>query len=390
MTTITRRSALTLLTVAPAVLKSFASPPQTSASTLFLGTYTDPVGAMPGAKGVYSSLWNAATGEISSIELAAETPNPTFLARSPVRPNLLFAVNELSGKQDGTVSAFARKPGQTALASLQSLNIVNSGGSGPCHLALDHTGRALFVANYGGGSVSSFKVSTEGLSEAVSVVRFTGSSIDPGRQTTPHTHCVLLSPDNRFLLVNDLGLDRIMVFEVDPAAANLIPAATPYFTAKPGAGPRHSLFHPNGRWVYSVNELNSTIDLLDWDSTHGVLSFKETISSLPANARTQKNAPAELAIDRAGKFLYVSNRFHNSIGVFAIAGKTGALTPVEDIPCGGKIPRDFVLDPTEQWLLVANQDSRNIVVFKRNSATGKLTATGKSYTLDATVCLLFA
>ncbi len=386
MSSITRRSALSFLATAPIALRSFAATQTAHPTQLLIGTYTDPVGKTPGAKGIYSAPWSSATGVIGELEVVSTTPDPTFLALSPTT-GMLFAVNELSGSGDGKVSAFARKPGQT---QLQPLNVVDSGGNGPCHLAVDKTGRALFVANYGGGSVSAYKVSNTGLSEPVSTLRFSGHGAIAGQQGAPHTHCVRFSPDNRFLLVNDLGLDRIMVFHVDPAAATLTPAATPFFTAAPGAGPRHSIFHPRGKWVYSGNEINSTVDILGWNSKTGELTHKGTISSLPEDARGKRSALAELVIDPAGKFLYVSNRFHDSIGVFAINQKDGLLTPVQDMPCGGKTPRHFTMDPTGRWVIVANQDSRNIVVFERDHVSGKLTDTGRSTVLDAPVCILFA
>ncbi len=384
MTIITRRSALSSLAVAPAALRALAATHAARASRLYIGTYTDPVGASPGAKGIYTCPWDPATGVLGELTLAAASPNATFLALSPKLPGRLFAVNELGNDQTGTVSSF------TGSTTLQPLNVVTSAGRGPCHLAPDHTGRALFVADYAGGIVSSFQITPRGLSDAVSVIPFTGHGTDPDRQTAAHTHCVLLSPDNRFLLVNDLGVDRIMVYHVDPATARLTPAAKPFYEATPGSGPRHATFHPRRPWVYSVNELNSTIDLLDWTKATGALTHKATISSLPSGARSQKNAPAELTVDVTGKFLYVSNRFHDSIGVFAINPKDGTLTLIEDTPCGGKTPRHCALDPTNRWLLVANQDSQNIVVFERNYTTGKLIPTGRTYPLNAPVCILFA
>lgn len=355
-----------------------------ASTRLYVGTYTHAAGGENGSKGIYTCTWDPAKGELGPMEVAAETPDPTFLAMSPAMPELFFAVNEL-GTGDGKVSAFRRKG-----AALDPLNVVGSGGNGPCHLALDRTGKALFVANYGGGSVSSYQVSGAGVSEPVATIPFSGHSVDPDRQAAAHTHCVLLSPDNRFLLVNDLGLDRIMVYGVDPVTAKLTPAAEPYFSAKPGAGPRHSIFHPNGRWVYSVNELGSTIDQLAWDKAAGGLKQGQTVSTLPAASVGEKNSPAELAIDGKGKFLYVSNRFHDSIGVFAIDGKTGALKWVQDVPSGGKVPRHFALDPTEKWVLVGHQETGNVVVFARDGRTGMLTATGRSYPCVGAVCLVFA
>lgn len=383
---LTRRSALSLFAVAPAALRSLAAAQSIEPTRLYIGTYTDPAGTTPGGKGIYTCTWSASDGTLGAFELAAATPDPSFLAFSPIEPNRLFAVNEKNGPAD-SISSFIIKPGKVELAVR---NVVSSGASGPCHLALDHTGRALFVADYAGGCLTSYKVVRAGLSGPVTAHHFTGHSIDPERQATAHTHCVLLSPDNRFLLVNDLGLDRIMVFHVHAATATLTPAATPFWTATPGSGPRHSIFHPNGRWVYSANEINSTIDLLDWNSSTGALIHNATFSSLPPYARKQNNAPAELVIDTSGKFLYISNRFHDSIGVFAIDQSAGTLVPVQDIPCGGKNCRHFTIDPTGRWVLVGNQDSRNIAVFERNHSTGMLKATGRSYLLDAPACILFA
>ena len=387
MMMITRRTALSLMAAAPATLRAIASTHTAPATRLYIGTYTDPVGASPGAKGIYTCSWDPATGSLGAFEVVSATLNPTFLAQSPKLPGRLFAVNELGQDQIGTVTSFTRKPGTLGLATL---NVVSSGGKGPCHLAIDHTGRSLYVANYSGGVLTSFKVTPTGLSEAVSVLPFSGHGDNPERQSAAHTHCVLLSPDNRFLLVNDLGIDRIMIYHVDPATAVLTPAAQPFWQASPASGPRHAIFHPHGRWVYSANELNSTIDLLEWEKKAGKLTHKATISSLPLEARSQKNAPAEIAIDAAGKFLYISNRFHDSIGVFAIDQKSGELSPVQDMACGGKTPRHFNLDPTGRWVVVANQDSRNVVVFERDQSTGKLTPSGKSYELNAPVCLVFA
>jgi 6-phosphogluconolactonase len=400
--TLTRRSALSLLAAAPIALRAQAGAQPVSASKLYIGTYTDPVtdavGTTPGAKGIYTCSWNAATGTLGPFELIAATPDPSFLTFSPRHPNMLYAVNELPDPKNGAVSAFAIIPGTPRL---ERRSFLTTGGSSPCHLAFDHTGRVLFAANYYGGSLASYKVNAQGRLEPVTVHRFSGHSIDPDRQTTAHTHCSLFSPDNRFLLVNDLGLDRIMVFHVDTATAKLTPASTPFYSATPGAGPRHTIFHPNGRWVYSTNELNSTIDRFDWTSADGLLAHKATVSSLPPAAQRRNsslppaarqidNAPAELATDAEGKFLYVSNRFHDSIAVFTIDPQDGSLIFMQDIPCGGKTPRFFAIDPSGRWLLVANQDSRNIVVFECDHANGTLKATGASYLLDAPVCILFA
>ncbi len=382
---LTRRSVIPLLAAGPAALRAYAAlKPQ--AERLYIGTYTSPAGAIPGGEGIYTATFNPATGELTPPTLAAATPDPTFLALSPNAPARLYAVNELGGGKPGTVTAFTRND---ATGALTALNTVPAGGKGPCHVATEHTGRAVFVANYPGGSISSYTVTSEGLSSPVATIQYTGSGPKP-EQASPHAHCVDVSPDNRFLVVSDLGTDRLLTYHLDPASAELIPAATPLVTVTPGSGPRHTLFHPNGKWLYSLNELSSTVDLFEWTAATGSLTFKATASTLPEEARGKKNSTAELAFSPDGRFLYVSNRFHDSIAVFSVDHDHGTLASIQDIPCGGKVPRSFTLNPSGSWLLVANQDTANIAIFARNAQTGILTPTGRSYAVNRPVCLLFA
>ncbi len=381
----TRRSVISLLAAAPATLRSFAAAPVKS-SRLYIGTYTSPAGAIAGAKGIYAATFNPLTGELTQPKLAATTPDPTFLAVSPDASARLYAVNELSGGKPGTVTTFKRNDDA---GTLIPLNTVDAGGEGPCHVTTDHTGRAVFAANYPGGSISSFRVTPEGLSAPVSTFKYTGTGPKP-EQASPHGHCVRISPDNRFLLVSDLGTDRILIYHLRVATAELTPAAVPFITVATGSGPRHTLFHPNGRWLYSLNELGSTVDLFEWAGATGTLTQKFTISTLPQEARGKKNNAAELAFSPDGHFLYVSNRFHDSIAAFAVLPTTGELTMIQDIACGGRVPRSFTIDPTGRWLLVANESTASIDVFSRNGKTGLLTAAARSYTVNRPVCLLFA
>ncbi|HEY0263295.1 MAG TPA: lactonase family protein [Granulicella sp.] len=372
---LTRRDALALLAAAPSALR--ALPSSGRLLRLYVGTYTEPNEFHHVfSKGLYTCTFDPDTGALSPFQLAAACPDPSFLAFSP-RTRQLFTTNE-RGEGDGSITVFAL----ASEASPKKLNIVPSGGEGPCHIALNRTGGALFAANYNSGTLSSFRVGPRGLSGPVSNIRLTA----PG--AAAHTHCVLPSPDNRFLLVNDLGLDRIFVFHLDAKTATLTPAATPFWSAAPGSGPRHSAFHPGGRWVYSLNETSSTLDHLEWKD--GSLTHQGTVSTLPASAQGARNAPAELLIEPSGRFLYLTNRFHDSIAVFSLDPEQGSPKLLQDISSNGSSPRHLALDPSGRWLLVANSDGDgSITVLARDPQTGLLTATNRSYPLHAAACLLF-
>ena len=354
----------------------------------FIGGYTD-----QGSKslGVYSYRWNAHKGELTALGLAAATPNPSFLAIAKDRSSL-YAVNEVDnfqGAKDGSVSAFAVDQ-QTGKLTLR--NVVSSGGDGPCNINLDHTGHVLFVANYGGGSATTYKVLADGrLSAPAANIHYEGHGFDPKkRQETPHAHCVTASPDNRYLLVNDLGLDRIHVYHLDAATAKVMPNTPPAYVGAQQSGPRSFMFHPNGRLAYSTNELSNSLDALQWDAAKGILTRVQNISTLPAG-EGEGNSAAGVAVDAEGKFVYASNRGpDNSIAVFAIDGDSGKLTLVQHIESGGKIPRHFAIDPSGNWIVVAHQGSHTLVVFARDKATGKLSPTGRVYPIDWPTCVLFA
>lgn len=346
---------------------------------IFVGCYTK-----KSSRGIYAYRWMPMSGEMVEIGLAAETSNPSFLALAPGRKDL-YCVNE-NGGSPGTVSGFLIAP---LTGKLRHKNTVPSGGSGPCNLTVDHTDQALFVANYNSGSVSSYQIQADGsLSEPVSDIYFPGGSVNPERQKTAHTHCTTVSPDNRYLLVNDLGLDRIMVFRFDPKTAKLTPNNPPYYSAIPGSGPRNLTFHPNGKWAYSVNEIVSTIDGLNWDSSKGTLTRFQNISTLPMDHENPTDA-ATIAVHPNGRFLYASNRGDDSITAFSIEPGNGRLTLMQRISCGGNTPRHFAIDPGGKWVVVANQDSANLVVLRCNPHTGRLSSTGRQYPLDSPVCVLF-
>ena len=344
----------------------------------YIGTYTG-----KGSQGIYVYRFNTASGEMTPLGLAAEIPNPSFLA---VHPNghLLYAVSEEG--DTGAVSAFSidRSTGKLAL-----LNNAPSVGAGPCHVTVDRTGKCVLIANYGSGSVAAFPVRDDGkLGEASSFVQHKGSSVDKERQEGPHAHSVNLSPDNRFAFAADLGLDQVLVYRFDAARGTLTPNEPPYGLVKPGAGPRHFSFHPNGRFAYVINEMHNTVTAFAYDAARGALTEIQTVTTLPADFRGE-NSTAEVVVHPSGKFLYGSNRGHDSIAVFAVDPAKGTLTPIERTPVKGKEPRNFAVDPTGGWLIAANHRSDNLVVFRIDKKTGRLTPTGQEFKVSSPVCVRF-
>jgi 6-phosphogluconolactonase len=329
------------------------------------------------SKGIYAYRFQPSSGKITPIGLAAETPYPSWIGVDP-KLRYLYAANENEFKPEpgkpSNISAFAmdRKTGQLTL-----LNRASAVGRGPCHLSVDRTGRALMLANYGSGSVAVLPIQPDGrLGEATAFVQHKGSSADPKRQAGPHAHCILPSPNNRFILAADLGLDQVLVYRFDPAKGTLTPNDPPAGKVAPGAGARHFAFHPNGRYVYVVAEMANTVTTFSFQANRGVMAELQTVPTLPKDF-TGRSSSAEIVVDRAGKFLYSSNRGHDSIAVFAIDSKKGTLTPVEHVPTQGKTPRNFAIDPTGAYLFAANQDSHSIVLFRVDPKTGRLTPAGQ-------------
>jgi 6-phosphogluconolactonase len=350
---------------------------------LLVGTQT---AATSTSKGIYAYSFEAATGEMQQIGLAAESDNPTFLVLSS-DGKIVYSVNEsrqFEGKNGGSVSSFildSKKP------NLTPVNKSFSMGGGPTHVTVDHTGRCVFAANYGGGSVVSFTVNEHGhLSEAVSFFEY---SADPEKhERKPHAHRVTVSPDNRFLLVNDLGLDKIHVYRLDAATAKLTPHDPPDWRATTGYGPRALQFHPNGKWAYCVNELKPTVNVLGWNSEKGTLTTLQDISLVPENYHGNA-APADIVFDRETRFAYVASRLDDFMATFTVSPEDGRLTLLEKTSCGGKRPRHIALDPSGAWLLAANQDSDNIAVLARDAKTGRLANSGKTFSLAKPQCLVF-
>jgi 6-phosphogluconolactonase len=350
---------------------------------LLVGTQTSGT-----SKGVYSYTFDSAMGELGARALAAEADNPTFLALAPNGRTVLVA-NELDtyeGKSSGAVSSYTL---DRTNARLTKVNEVASQGGGTCHVAFDHTGRSAFAANYGGGSAASFSVGEDGrLSAAVSFFQFSGQGPDKERQKAPHAHRVTVSPDNRFLLVNDLGLDAIHIYRLDAGTAKLTLNDPPAWRSAPGAGPRALQFHPNGRFACCVTEMTSSVVVLRWDARPGVLETVQEVVMRPPEFRGV-TAGDDIVIDREARFAYATDRFDDIIATFAISPESGRLTLLNRTSCGGKMPRHLTLDPSGRWLLVANQASDNIAVLGRDARTGQLTA-GKSFSLSKPQCLVFA
>jgi 6-phosphogluconolactonase len=344
---------------------------------VYFGTYTG-----KNSQGIYVSRFHAHNGKLSAAKLAAETVNPSWLTADSAG-QFLFAANE-SAKGSVTSFAINRRSGK-----LTALNTVASRGADPCHLAVAKSGRYVLAANYTGGSVAVLPVNADGLlGEASAFVQHLGSSINPERQRGPHAHSVTLTPDNRLAVVTDLGLDKVLVYHFDSATGALTANDPPYGRVTPGSGPRHLAFHPNGEYAYVISEMANTITVFHWDAAHGAFNELQTVPTLPASF-TGENTAAEIAVHPSGRFLYGSNRGHDSIVVFAIDPLKGTLTFIEDVPTLGKEPRNFALDPTGNYLLAANQNSNLVVVFRINPKNGRLTPTGHKLAIPSPVCVTF-
>jgi 6-phosphogluconolactonase len=358
---------------------------------VYVGTYTQEGSE---SKGIYAYRFDLDTGGLVPVGLAAETINPSFLAVDP-NHRFVYAVNEISnykGEKSGAVSAFAI---DHATGKLILLNQVASRGGDPCYITIDKTGKNVLVANYAGGSVAVFPILEDGrLGEASAFVQHSGHGTNPQRQEGPHAHSIDLSPDNRFALVDDLGLDQTLIYRFDSAKGLLAPTNNEKSTetiakADPGAGPRHLALHPNGRFAYVINEMHSAISAFRYDAATGGLQPLQTISTLPKGFSGHDEA-AEIQVHPSGKFLYASNRGHDSIAVFAIDGSKGTLTPIEYVSSKGASPRHFEIAPTGSLLFVANEKSDNIVVFRISLRTGRLTPTGTVLEVAQPVCVKFA
>lgn len=363
-----------------------ASAPAEGKLLVYFGTYT-----RRESKGIYVYEMDLKTGTLTPLgtnALAAESVNPSFLTIHP-DGRRLYAVNEIGnyeGKKAGAVSAFSIDP---ETGKLKLINQQSSKGGGPCHLVVDGSGNNVLVANYGGGSVACLPIDGQGgLKEASSFVQHEGSSVNPRRQQGPHAHSINVSPDNRFAAVGDLGLDQVLIYQLDAVSGELTANAPAFAKVSPGAGPRHFAFHPSGRFAYVINELHCTVTAFAFDAKQGVLTERQTISTL--DVPLQKGfSTAEVQVHPSGRFLYGSNRGHDSVVVFAIDQNSGRLTRLQVPSTGGTTPRNFGIDPTGTYLLAANQNSDNVVVFRIDPATGSLSATGVEIEVPTPVCVKF-
>jgi 6-phosphogluconolactonase len=351
----------------------------------YVGTYT----TKTDSKGIYAYRFDAAARQLSAIGLAAETGDPSFVAVHP-SGKYLYAVNEVGnseGGNSGAVSAFAvdRNTGKLTL-----LNQVATRGAGPCHVSLDRKGKFVLVANYDGGSIAVFPVQADGsLGKESGFVQHTGSGPNKERQEAPHAHWIGTSPDNRFVLAVDLGLDEVLIYRFDSSKGSLAPNDPPFVKVNPGAGPRHLAFQRDGKFAYVLSEMENAVTAFAYSQKDGSLSALQTVSTLPKDYSGPKEA-AEVIVHPAGKFLYASNRAGvDSIAAFAIDPTKGTLRLVGQYSTRGKTPRHFAIDPTGKFLLAANEESNNIVVFKIDPATGALTPTGQVVEVPSPVCVTF-
>lgn len=360
------------------------------ATLVFVGTYTETIDSeIEKSGGIYVYRMEADDGTLSLLHKTQGIINPSFLALHP-HGNFLYAVNEtveFDGHPGGGVSAFSIHP-QTGALTL--LNQQLSHGADPCHISVEAAGKAVLVANYSGGSLSLLPIDLDGsLLPAAEVIQHSGSGFDPQRQEGPHVHSVNLDPGNRFVIIADLGLDKLMPYQLNVAEGRLVPEPSLEVKVPPGAGPRHLDFHPNGRFAYLINELNSTLIAYAYEPQAGRLRELQTVPTLPEGFQGT-NWPADIHVAPSGRFLYGTNRLHDSLVIFAVNQEDGRLTYVGHEPTGGQTPRNFVIDPSGSFLLAANQKSGTIVTFRIDDQTGKLNPTGQIIKVPSPVCIKIA
>jgi 6-phosphogluconolactonase len=346
---------------------------------VYIGTYT----SAKGSKGIYRAKLDASTGKLSEPELAAEAGSPSFLA---IHPNnkFLYAVGETSGKGGGAVRAFAI---DAKTGALTLINESTSGGAAPCHLVVDPKGRFLLVANYGGGSTALFRLRDDGgLGERLVVLQHQGSGPNKGRQEAPHAHCTAFSADGRYAFSVDLGIDQVKVFRLDPDSGTIDDAAIADIRLPAGCGPRHITLAADGQYAYVNGELDSTVHTVRLDLAQGKHEVLQSLSTLPQPVKG--NTTAECILSPDGRFVYVSNRGHNSIAVFRVRPDR-TLEAVGHITGDIKIPRNFNIDPTGKWLLIASQDGDKVGVWSRDATTGLGKETGQTITVSRPVCIKF-
>ncbi|WZP00878.1 lactonase family protein [Isosphaeraceae bacterium EP7] len=366
-----------------AMSQAHAQGAKSPALRVYIGTYTEGP-----SKGIYLAEFDPSTGTLTTPKAVGEVSNPSFLAVHPSR-KFLYSVNEdasTAGKTGGAVSAFAVDPKTGALTLL---NQESTKGAGPCHLVVDRTGKAVISANYGGGSVCSMPIGADGkVGPASTFIQHKGEVADPARQGGPHAHSANIDASNKYAFVADLGLDRIFVYKLDHETATLVPNDPPAAKVAPKSGPRHFAFHPGGEYAYVINEISNTVTAFKYDAAAGTLQEIQTVTTLPADFKGTSNT-AEVQVHPSGKFVYGSNRGHDSIASFAVDQASGKLTPTGFQAEGIKTPRNFGVDPTGAFVLVANQAGDSISVFAVDQADGTLKPTGKSVAVPKPVCIKF-
>ena len=350
---------------------------------VYIGTYTG-----PRSRGIYMTRLDTAKGTLSNPEVAAELKNPSFLAIHPNQKYLyaIGEVDEFKGQKAGGITAFSI---DAASGKLTQLNQQNTGGPGPAFVGVDHAGKIALVANYGGGSVESLPINADGsLGAPASFFQHHGSSIDPARQKEPHAQSINATPDDKFAVCADLGLDQLLVYRLDPATGKMTPNDPPFSRTPAGGGPRHLSFAPNGKVAYVVNEMGCSVTAMAYDAEHGTFKEIQTVTGLPAE-KSPKYSGAEVQVHPSGKFVYASIRGLDVIAIFSVDPATGKLTPAGHQSSGGKTPRNFRLDPSGQFLLAANQGAGNVVVMRVDQNTGALTPTGSTIDVASACCIKF-
>ena len=352
---------------------------------VYIGTYTKGNGK---AEGIYVYEFDPSDGALTHRHTVRGPVNPSFLALDPSQ-QYLYAVSEIQdseGRAGGGVSAFRV---DQATGALTALNQQSSGGAGPCHVSVEATGKYALVANFGSGSIAMLPIEGDGsLAPASDSVQHVGASAHAQRQASAHAHSINPDPENRFALVADLGMDKVLIYRMDLAAGKLQPHDHPWSQARAGAGPRHLAYHPNGRFVYVINEIDSTMGAYTYDAAVGALQEIHTLSTLP-EGYSGNNSTADVHLNPSGTFLYGSNRGHDSIAVFAVDAATGRMTAQGQVSTQGRTPRNFGIDPTGTFLLAANQATDTIVSYRLNPHTGMPEPTGAVAQVPSAVCLKF-
>ncbi len=344
---------------------------------VYFGTYTKD----DKSKGIYVASFDSETGKVGEPKLAAEVNNPSFLTIHPSKKYLL-AVSE---NGEGQVTSF-KIDGETGL--LTKINSQPTGGGGPCHISTDSAGKCALVSNYSGGSTACYTIAEDGSLKKTSFIQHEGSSVVLPRQAKPHAHSVNPGPNDKFAFVADLGLDKVLIYKLDAAAGKI--SAHGAGAVSPGAGPRHFAFHPNGKFAYVITEMTRMVTGFNFDPEAGTLTEFQSITSIPESEREEKGqSTAEVQVHKSGKFLYGSNRGHDTIAVFTVDQDSGKLTHVENEPIQGKTPRNFGIDATGKFLLAAGQNSDSVAVFKIDQNTGELEFTGDKIEVGIPVCVKF-